>query len=104
MKNKPIACFLFSLILLSKVSSQGQFNGLDASLSNIYRLSDAKSRTLSSNITATDLGALLICFKNILLNLICIPAFFVMQPFYRVLGIVKARRNIAIVKIGFCLR
>ena len=47
MKNKMTICLLISSIMVCHVFSQEKYNGIDASLSNIYRLSDAKSRSIS---------------------------------------------------------
>ena len=43
MADLPVLCLIISL----KIFSQEKYNGMDANLSNIYRLSDAKSRSIS---------------------------------------------------------
>jgi hypothetical protein len=47
MKNKRLSCLLLSLFTIVHVFSQEKYNGMDANLANIYRLSDAKSRSIS---------------------------------------------------------
>ena len=47
MKNKWMAGALLCFTIIFKCYSQEKFNGVDANLSNIYRLSDAKSRSIS---------------------------------------------------------
>jgi Protein of unknown function (DUF2961) len=47
MKNKWLTCLLVVYFITQNAFSQEKFNGLDANLSNIYRLSDAKSRSIS---------------------------------------------------------
>jgi len=47
MKNKWQICLLAGFILTANAYSQEKYNGMDANLSNIYRLSDAKSRSIS---------------------------------------------------------
>ena len=47
MKNKWLTCLILCLIISFKTWSQEKYNGMDANLSNIYRLSDAKSRSIS---------------------------------------------------------
>jgi hypothetical protein len=47
MKNKWLTCLLICLIISLKIFAQEKYNGMDANLSNIYRLSDAKSRSIS---------------------------------------------------------
>ncbi len=47
MKNKWLTCLVLCLIISFKSWSQEKYNGMDANLSNIYRLSDAKSRSIS---------------------------------------------------------
>src|SRR5437763_2421619 len=47
MKNRWLACLLLCLIISINTFSQEKYNGMDANLSNIYRLSDAKSRSIS---------------------------------------------------------
>jgi hypothetical protein len=47
MKNKYLFWLLWCLLFSLNVFSQEKFNGMDANLSNIYRLSDAKSRSIS---------------------------------------------------------
>lgn len=41
------ALFLFALIIPFSLSAQNKFNGLDMNMGNLYRLSDAKSRSIS---------------------------------------------------------
>jgi hypothetical protein len=45
-KSYPIILILFSLLSLA-VSGQNKFNGLDMNMGNLYRLSDAKTRSIS---------------------------------------------------------
>ena len=45
MKTSFLICFLF--LLLNRLSAQQKFTGIDNNLSNLYRLSDAKSRSIS---------------------------------------------------------
>jgi hypothetical protein len=47
MKNKWMTCLVLFLVITLKTFAQEKYNGMDASLSNIYRLSDAKSRSIS---------------------------------------------------------
>ncbi len=47
MENKRLICLLISFCSVSCIFSQQKYNGMDASLSNIFRLSDAKSRSIS---------------------------------------------------------
>jgi len=47
MKNKQIVFLLIYFMGVNHVFSQEKYNGMDAGLSNIYRLSDAKSRSIS---------------------------------------------------------
>ena len=47
MKNKRILFLLMYFISADDAFSQEKYNGVDAGLSNIYRLSDAKSRSIS---------------------------------------------------------
>jgi hypothetical protein len=47
MKNKWLGCLSICLIICLQAMSQEKYNGMDANLSNIYRLSDAKSRSIS---------------------------------------------------------
>jgi hypothetical protein len=47
MKNKRILFLLLYFITAGHAFSQEKYNGMDAGLSNIYRLSDAKSRSIS---------------------------------------------------------
>src|ERR1700682_1939877 len=47
MKNKWLTCLPLCFIVSVNVFSQEKYNGMDANLSNIYRLSDAKSRSIS---------------------------------------------------------
>src|ERR1700676_1497816 len=47
MKNKWPNCLLISFIITVNAYSQGKYNGMEAGLSNLYRLSDAKSRSIS---------------------------------------------------------
>jgi Protein of unknown function (DUF2961) len=47
MKNKQILFLLMYFFTMGHAFSQEKYNGMDAGLSNIYRLSDAKSRSIS---------------------------------------------------------
>src|SRR5450631_4839526 len=47
MTNKQFFFFLVFVVCFIKIQAQEKYNGMDASLSNIYRLSDAKSRSIS---------------------------------------------------------
>src|SRR5665811_824129 len=47
MKNKWFTCLLLCFIVSGKAFSQEKYNGMNANLSNIYRLSDARSRSIS---------------------------------------------------------
>src|SRR5450432_3091841 len=47
MKNKWLTCILFCFIFSGTAFSQEKYNGMNANLSNIYRLSDAQSRSIS---------------------------------------------------------
>lgn len=47
MENKRLFCLLICFLTASSVFAQQKYNGMDASLSNIFRLSDAKSRSIS---------------------------------------------------------
>jgi hypothetical protein len=47
MKNKWLTWLVLCLIISLKAFSQEKYNGMDANLSNIFRLSDAKSRSIS---------------------------------------------------------
>ena len=47
MKNKWLSCLVLWLLISLQTFSQEKYNGMDANLSNIYRLSDAKSRSIS---------------------------------------------------------
>ena len=45
--KRIIICFFFSLLIVCKVNSQSSFNGLDMNMGNLYRLSNAKTRSIS---------------------------------------------------------
>src|SRR4249920_3737517 len=47
MENKRLICLFICFCSVSCIFSQEKYNGMDANLSNIYRLSDAKSRSIS---------------------------------------------------------
>ncbi len=47
MKIKLFGCLLVNLFISIAVLSQSRFNGIESNMSNIYRLSDAKSRSIS---------------------------------------------------------
>src|SRR5882757_2341049 len=47
MQNRCFYCLIFCFIIPTAGFSQEKYNGMDANLSNIYRLSDAKSRSIS---------------------------------------------------------
>src|SRR5450631_1269554 len=47
MTNKQFFFFLVFVVCFIKIQAQEKYNGMDANLSNIYRLSDAKSRSIS---------------------------------------------------------
>src|SRR4249919_3452058 len=47
MKNKRLTCLLFCFTIVNAVFSQEKYDGVGANLSNIFRLSDAKSRSIS---------------------------------------------------------
>lgn len=47
MTTKKFIYFLICFFLSSNLFAQGEYNGIDASMSNIYRLSDAKTRSIS---------------------------------------------------------
>src|SRR6476620_4028935 len=42
-----IFSFSFALLVMTQLQAQQKFNGIDANLGNIYRLSDAKTRSIS---------------------------------------------------------
>lgn len=44
---KRIACFLLIIFFVLNANAQQKFNGVDVNLGNLYRLSDAKSRSIS---------------------------------------------------------
>lgn len=44
---KRLHCLLFTLLVSSALFAQQKFNGLDVNMGNIYRTSDAKSRSIS---------------------------------------------------------
>ena len=45
--NRLFYCLFFILILTLPAFAQQKSNGIDASLSNLYKLSDAQSRSIS---------------------------------------------------------
>jgi hypothetical protein len=45
--NRLFYCLFFILIFIYSSSAQQKFNGIDASLGNLYKLSDAQSRSIS---------------------------------------------------------
>jgi hypothetical protein len=47
MKKNIFACLSISLAISASVSGQSKFNGIDANMGNIFRLSDAKTRSIS---------------------------------------------------------
>ena len=49
---KRLTSSLFIIFFVFSLSAQNKFNGLDMNMGNLYRLSDAKTRSISSeNIT-----------------------------------------------------
>lgn len=47
MKKEVFICLVFTIFMGSASFGQGRFNGLESNMSNIYRLSDAKTRSIS---------------------------------------------------------
>jgi hypothetical protein len=47
MTTKKFIYFLVCFFLSSNLFAQEKFNGLESNMSNIYRLSDAKTRSIS---------------------------------------------------------
>lgn len=47
MKKKLFGCFCISFFICAAALAQEKFNGLESNISNIYRLSDAKTRSIS---------------------------------------------------------
>jgi hypothetical protein len=47
MKKKLLACVCFCLFISVATLAQGSFNGIESNMSNIYRLSDARTRSIS---------------------------------------------------------
>lgn len=47
MKKKLLICFFISLFISINTFSQSNFDGIESNMSNIYRLSDAKTRSIS---------------------------------------------------------
>ena len=47
MKIKLFGCLLISLFISIVAPAQGKFNGIESNMSNIFRLSDAKTRSIS---------------------------------------------------------
>ncbi len=47
MKKNIFACLSISVAISASVSGQSKFNGIDANMGNIFRLSDAKTRSIS---------------------------------------------------------
>ncbi len=47
MKKEVFICLAFTIFMGSASFGQGRFNGLESNMSNIYRLSDAKTRSIS---------------------------------------------------------
>jgi hypothetical protein len=47
MRNKNFALLLFSLFISVAAMAQGKFDGVESNMSNIFKLSDAKSRSIS---------------------------------------------------------
>jgi hypothetical protein len=47
MKKKLLACVCFCLFISVATLAQGNFNGIESNMSNIYRLSDARTRSIS---------------------------------------------------------
>jgi len=56
MQNKRPACLLVIFIFYSTLHAQEKYNGMDANLSNIYRLSDAKTCSISTENLTGDKG------------------------------------------------
>jgi hypothetical protein len=52
MRKKIFACLLSAFFILQYVSAQSDFNGIESNMSNIFRMSDAKTRSISpENVT-----------------------------------------------------
>ena len=47
MKRKITACLLFCLVCSAALMAQGKFNGIETNMSNIFRMSDARTRSIS---------------------------------------------------------
>ena len=47
MRKKIFACLLSAFFILQYVSAQSDFNGIESNMSNIFRMSDAKTRSIS---------------------------------------------------------
>jgi len=47
MKRKISGCLLFCLVYSAVLMAQGKFNGIETNMSNIFRMSDARSRSIS---------------------------------------------------------
>jgi len=47
MKKNTIGCLCITLLISTTSIAQGKFNGIESNMSNIYRLSDAKTRSIS---------------------------------------------------------
>ncbi len=47
MKTKIVGCLLFCLVSSAASMAQGKFNGIETNMGNIFRISDAKTRSIS---------------------------------------------------------
>ncbi len=47
MKKNTLGCLMICLGISASALAQGKFNGIDANMSNIFRMSDAKTRSIS---------------------------------------------------------
>ncbi|MEP6628751.1 MAG: DUF2961 domain-containing protein, partial [Ginsengibacter sp.] len=47
MRKKIFACLLSAFFILQYVSAQSDFNGIESNMGNIFRMSDAKTRSIS---------------------------------------------------------
>ncbi len=47
MKRKITGCLLFCLVFSAALMAQGKFNGIETNMGNIFRMSDAKTRSIS---------------------------------------------------------
>ena len=47
MRKKIFTCLVFAFFILQHASAQSDFNGIESNMSNIFRMSDAKTRSIS---------------------------------------------------------